>query len=107
VKTVKSIAAGVAALAAVGGAAAGAASIAPHSGLVQVQLSAVGAPLPQDPPSANVPTAGQLTALMNSLVDPNVPFANKSNLIEGGITECKRRWPTAGCRRRPQTGNCR
>ena len=84
-KTVKSIAAGVAALAAVGGAAAGAASIAPHSGLVQVQLSAVGAPLPQDPPSANVPTAGQLTALMNSLVDPNVPFANKSNLIEGGI----------------------
>jgi len=85
VKTVKSIAAGVAALAAVGGAAAGAASIAPHSGLVQVQLSAVGAPLPQDPPSANVPTAGQLTALMNSLVDPNVPFANKSNLIEGGI----------------------
>jgi hypothetical protein len=88
VKTVKSIAAGVAALAAVGGAAAGAASVAPHSGLAQVQLSAVGAPLPQDPPpvpGANLPTAAQLTALMNSLVDPGVPFANKSNLIEGGI----------------------
>jgi hypothetical protein len=90
VKTVKSIAASVAALAAVGGAATGAASIAPHSGLAQVQLSAVGAPVPQDPPpapasSANLPTAAQLTALMNSLVDPSVPFANKSNLIEGGI----------------------
>jgi hypothetical protein len=85
VKTVKSIAAGVAALAAVGGAAAGMAAIAPHSGPAQVQLSAVGAPLPQDPPSANLPTAAQLTALMNSLVDPNVPFANKSDLIEGGI----------------------
>jgi hypothetical protein len=85
VKTVKSIAAGVAALAAVGGAAAGAVSIAPNSGLAQVQLSAIGAPLPQDPPGANLPTAAELTTLMNSLVDPSVPFANKSNLIEGGI----------------------
>ena len=63
-KTVKSIAAGVAALAAVGGAAAGAASLAPHSGMVQVQLFAVGAPLPQDPPpapasNADLPSAAQ------------------------------------------------
>jgi len=46
--------------------------------------------LPQDPPpapasNADLPSAAQLTALMNSLVDPNVPFANKSDLIEGGI----------------------
>jgi hypothetical protein len=89
-KTVKSIAAGVAALAAIGGAAAGGAAIAPQGGVAQVHLSAVGGPLPQDPPpapvaSANLPSSAQLTALMNSLVDPGVPFADKSNLIEGGI----------------------
>ena len=88
-KTVKSIATSVAALAAVGGAAAGVASIAPHEGPAQVQLSAVGAPLPQDPPpapAADMPTVAQLTALLNSLVDPSVPFADKGNMVEGGIS---------------------
>ena len=37
-------------------------------------------------PAANIPTAVQLTGLLNSLADPNVPFANKSNLVEGGIS---------------------
>jgi hypothetical protein len=92
---VKSIARSVAALAAIGAAAAGVSSIAsgvPASGLAQVQLVAVGAYLhPQDPapapaPGANVPTAAQLTGLLNSLADPSVPFANKSNLVEGGIS---------------------
>jgi hypothetical protein len=91
VKTVNSIATSVAALAAIGGAAAGMASIALPSGLAQVQLAAVGAPLPQNPPpapapGANIPTAGQLTGLLNSLVDPTVPFANKGNMVEGGIS---------------------
>ena len=36
--------------------------------------------------TANVPTADQLTGVLNSLADPNVPFANKSNLVEGGIS---------------------
>jgi hypothetical protein len=88
-KTVKSIAASVAALAAVGGAAVGVASIAPHEGPGQVQLSAVGAPMPQDPPpapAAGMPTVAQLTALLNSLVDPSVPFADKGNMVEGGIS---------------------
>jgi hypothetical protein len=99
-KTVKAIVTGVAALAVIGGAAAGIASIAPSGGQAQVQLAAVGAPLPQDPPptpapganvptpapGANVPTPAQLTGLLNSLADPNVPFANKSNLVEGGIS---------------------
>jgi len=88
-KTVKAIATSVAALAAVGGAAAGVASIAPHEGPAQVQLSAVGAPLPQDPPpapAADMPTVAQLTALLNSLVDPSVPFADKGNMVEGGIS---------------------
>jgi hypothetical protein len=92
VKVVKSIAISMAALAAVGGAAASMASIAVSSGGPDpVRLAAVGAPFPQDPPpapvaGANVPTAAQLTGLLNSLADPSVPFANKSNLVEGGIS---------------------
>jgi hypothetical protein len=88
VKTVKSIATGVAALAVIGGAAAGVASTTQQGGAGQVQLAAVGAPLPQSPPApgATVPTTADLTGLLNSLADPNVPFANKSNLVEGGIS---------------------
>ena len=59
-----------------------------------MQLVAVGAPLPQDPPpavpapapGANLPTSDQLTGVLNSLADPSIPFANKSNLVEGGIS---------------------
>lgn len=91
-KTVKLFAAGVAAVGVMGGAAAGIASIAAPTGLSQVQLAAVGAPLPQDPPppapapGANVPTADQLTGVLNSLADPSIPFSNKSNLVQGGIS---------------------
>ena len=84
----KSIATGVAAVAAIGAAAAGVTSIASGvASTVQVRPVAVGAPLPRDPaPVANVPTADQLTGLLDSLADPNVPFASKSNLVEGGIS---------------------
>jgi hypothetical protein len=92
-KTVKFFATSVAALAVIGCAAAGTASIAAPSELASVQLAAVSAPLPQDPPpalptaaGANVPTPVQLTGLLNGLADPNVPFASKSNLVEGGIS---------------------
>lgn len=92
VEIVKSIATGVAALAAIGGAAAGVVSIAPHAGPPQLQLStvAVGVPLPQDPPpapapGANLPTASQVSGLLTSLTDPSVSFADKGNLVEGGI----------------------
>jgi len=93
-KTVQSMATGVAALAAIGGAAAGMASSAPQSP-AQMRLAAVGAPfgpaLPQDPPpapapGATMPTAAQLTGLLNSLVDPSVSFADKGNMVEGGIS---------------------
>ncbi|WP_322857667.1 hypothetical protein [Mycobacterium shigaense] len=92
-KSLKAIATGVAAVGAIGGAAVGVTSIAslPAAGATQVRLAAVGAPLPQDPPppapasAANVPTADQLTGLLNTLADPSVPFASKSNLVEGGI----------------------
>ena len=94
--TVKTIATSAAAVAAIGAASAFLTSTVTSvaSGAVptvQVQPVAVGAPLPLDPvPSpaaaANVPTADQLTGVLNSLADANVPFANKSNLVEGGIS---------------------
>ena len=89
-RTFKSIVTGVAAVAAIGAAAGGMTSIA-FSGPAQVQPVAFGVPLPQDPapapaPGVKVPTAAQLTGLLSSLADPIVPFANKSNLVEGGIS---------------------
>jgi hypothetical protein len=91
-KNDKTLAAGVAALTVVGGAAAGLASVAPTSDQVGVQLAGIGAPLPQDPPpalpvaGASVPTSTQLTGLLSSLADPSVSFSNKSNLVQGGIS---------------------
>ena len=91
-RTVKTIATAVAALAIVGGAAAGVASVATPSALAAgVRLTTVGAPFPQDPPpaqpgaSANVPTSDQLNGMLTNLADPNVSFSNKGNLVEGGI----------------------
>jgi len=43
-----------------------------------------GAPLPLDPAVA-VPTPDQLSGVLYGLADPNVPFADKSYLVEGGI----------------------
>ncbi|MEE6179679.1 hypothetical protein [Mycobacterium sp. 050134] len=88
--TITSLATSVAAVGAIGAAAVGFAALAPSEAggaAAQVRLAAVGAPLPQDPaPVAGVPTAAQLTGVLTSLADPNVPFANKSNLVEGGIS---------------------
>jgi hypothetical protein len=89
--TVKAIATSAAAVAAIGAAAGFATSTVTSVRTVRVLPVAVGAPLPQDPapspaPAANVPTADQLTGVLNSLADPNVPFAGKSNLVEGGIS---------------------
>jgi hypothetical protein len=91
--TIKSVATSVAAFSAIGASAVGVTSIAfvPASP-TQVQLAAVGAPygpaLPQNPPApgANMPTAAQLSGLLSSLTDPSVSFANKGNLVQGGIT---------------------
>ncbi len=91
-RTFTSIATGVAALGAFAAAAIGVTSVAavPAYGPEQVRLAAVGAPLPQDPPApdpgANVPTAAQLTGLLDSLADPNVSFSDKSNLVQGGVS---------------------
>src|SRR5689334_6112593 len=96
VKSVKSVATGVAALTAIGGAAAGVASIAAPIGLDQVQLAAVGAPLPQDPPPpppappgapGQLPTADQLANLCTQVTDPGVNYRDKTNLVENGIPQ--------------------
>ena len=76
-KSMKSVAISAAALAVVGGAAglaSSASDIAPAS-LPQVQLASVGAPLPQDPQPAStltLPTADQLTGILNNLSNPGV-----------------------------------
>ena len=91
----KSVATSVAALAVIGGAAAGfasvAASVAPPSDLAQVRLAAVGArygpALPQDPPPApGLPTPDQLSGLCNQATDPGVSYTTKNNLVQGGIS---------------------
>ncbi len=92
-KSVKSIATGVAALTAIGGAAAGVASIAAPIGLDQVQLAAVGAPLPQDPPpppppgAPGLPTPEQLSTICTQVTDPGVNYRDKANLIENGVSQ--------------------
>lgn len=85
----KSIVISAAALAAVGGAAGVIAASTPPSGLAQVQLAAVGAPLPQDPvpppPGQDLPTPDQLSTLCTQATDPGVSYTTKTNLVENGI----------------------
>jgi hypothetical protein len=87
--TVKSLATGVAALAAIGAAAAGVTCIASvAAGSPGVQPVVFGAPLPLDPVApagVDLPTAYQITSVLNTLQDPSVPFASKGYLVEGGI----------------------
>jgi hypothetical protein len=91
-KPMKSVAAGAAALAVVGGGAAGLVSSASGNaaeGLPPVQLASVGAPLPQDPPqpasTMALPTPDQLTGILNDLSNPGVSYRTKDGLVEGGI----------------------
>jgi hypothetical protein len=87
-KTIKSIATGVAAVGAIGAAAVGVTSV----GFVpvspaQVQLAAIGAPLPLDPqPGQNLPTPDQLATLCTQVTDPGVSYTTKQNLVENGIS---------------------
>jgi hypothetical protein len=86
--SVKSLATGVAAVAAIGAAAAGVTCIASvTAALPQVQPVVFSAPLPLDPvvPGADVPTPDQLATVLNALQDPSMSFANKGYLIEGGV----------------------
>ena len=86
----------MAALAVIGGAAAGTAAAAP-SGPDQVQLAGFGTPLPQDPPPppppppapavpGQLPSPEQLAGLCTQATDPGVGYSTKNNLVENGIT---------------------
>ena len=80
--TLKLLATGVTAVAAIGAAAAGVTSVASVTQNVpQAQLAVFGAPL--DP--APLPGPDALIGVLNGLQDTSVPFANKSNLIQGGV----------------------
>jgi hypothetical protein len=82
--TLKHLATGVAALVTIGAAAAGTTSLAPVAQNVpQPELMVFGAPLPLDP--APLPSPGELVGVLNGLQDTSVPFAGKSNLIQGGV----------------------
>jgi hypothetical protein len=73
---------------AIGVAAGGVSSIASvTTTLPTVQPVVFSAPLPLDPATAgaDVPTPDVLVGLLNNLQDPSVPFASKSNLVEGGV----------------------
>ena len=94
--TVKTLATGMAALAAVGAAAAGVTCIASVTAVSpSVQPVVFGAPSPAsgrypqplDPPApvgVDLPSAYQLNTVLNTLQDPSVSFASKGYLIEGG-----------------------
>ena len=83
--TPKVLATGVLEVAAIGAPAAGVTSIASLAPAApQVQPVVLGAPLPLVP-AADLPTPGQLISVLNGPQDPNVPFANKSNLVQGGV----------------------
>lgn len=91
IKPVKPIATGVIALGAVGAAAVGVTSVASVAagGAAEVQLAAVGAPLPQDPPpppAPGLPTPDQLSSLCTQVTDPGVSYTTKTNLVENGIS---------------------
>jgi hypothetical protein len=97
--TVKSVATSVAAVGAIGAAAVGVTSVAfvPASP-AQVQLAAVGVPLPQDPPPppppppapgvpGQLPSPDQLASLCTQVTDPGVNYRDKANLVENGVTQ--------------------
>lgn len=71
------------------------------SAAAEVRLAVSGIPIPLDPaaPAVDVPTTDQLNGVLDSLADPNVPFAAKAYLVEGGIGRLEARTADAVMRR--------
>jgi hypothetical protein len=86
--TVKELAIGAAAVAAVGAAAAGLTSFGATSAF-QVQPVALGVPFAQEPPppAPGLPTAGELSSLCTNLTNPGVNYHSKTGLVAGGIND--------------------
>jgi hypothetical protein len=86
--TVKMFATGVAAVAAIGAAAAGATSLASGTPAVHVAAVVLSAPLDPPPPApgqAPPPSPQQLADLCNRVTDPGVGYETKAGLVENGI----------------------
>jgi len=102
--SLKTLAAGATALV-VAGPAAGVMSFeAVSPAPAHAQPAVFGAPLPLDP-AADVPTPGELVVVLNGLQNPGVPFANKSNLVEGGISEVEGRFADRALQKAAQRGS--
>jgi hypothetical protein len=91
--TVKLLATGAAAVAAIGAAAAGLTSVAfGATPGFQVQPAALGVPFAQDPPpppppgAPPLPSPEQLSSLCNQVTDPGVSYETKFGLVENGIS---------------------
>ncbi|BBZ22806.1 hypothetical protein [Mycolicibacter hiberniae] len=81
----KSLATRLAAIAAIGAAAAAVNSLAtPAPAAAQAPTTVFFAPLPLNPAAA-VPAAEELAGVLNTLADPNLPAVGKSHLVEGGL----------------------
>jgi hypothetical protein len=92
--TVKLLATGVAAVAAIGAAAAGVTSfVSGATPGLQVQPAALGLPFAQDPPpppppgAPPLPSPEQLASLCNQVTDPGVSYQTKFGLVENGISD--------------------
>jgi hypothetical protein len=87
--TIKKLAAGAAAVAAIGAGGAGVTSFAADTtSALQVQPVALGVPFAQDPPPApGLPTAGDLSSLCTNLTNPGVSYHSKTGLVAGGIND--------------------
>lgn len=77
---IRAFAAGFAAIAAIG--AFGSLGATVDAVPPRVELTVFDVPLS---PAADTPTPEQLTGVLNGLADPDVPFADKTDLVEGGV----------------------
>lgn len=84
--TLKPLATGAAAVAVLGAAAAGATCMTIVIPVTSpVRPAVFGVPMPQQP-APDVPSAGELVGVLTNLADPDVPFADKTGLVEGGVS---------------------
>lgn len=84
--SVKSLATAAAAAVVLGAAAATVNFLAaPAPAAAEAPVTVFFAPLPLDPPAADVPAPEQLTEVLNALADPGIPAIGKSHLVEGGL----------------------
>jgi len=92
--TVRTLAAGAAALVVIGAASAGVAAGHPSAFHVQPVVVSAGFPL-EPPPAPGVPTADQLTNILTSFIDPMASDETKNGLVEGGFSRFQRPWVAA------------